>query len=39
MPPLYLKCKLVLHLLILLNSAADLAVAKSRGEDAVVLMT
>lgn len=39
MPSLYLKCKLALCLLTLLNSAADLAVAKSEGEDAVALMT
>ena len=39
MPSLHLKCKLVLHLLTLLNSAADLAVARSAGEHAVVLMT
>lgn len=39
MPSLHLKCILVLHLPTLLSSAVDLAVAKSEGEDAVVLMT
>jgi len=38
MTSLHLRCK-VLHLLILLNSAADLDVTRPAGEDAVVLVT